>query len=143
VQAVREVVDHVQPAVRDHPIHVEAEASIPNVLVDPARFEQILTNLLENAAKYSASGAAIEVSVKGGDREVDIAVRDHGIGISSEELPRLFDRFYQTERARRRQSGLGLGLYIARGFVHAHGGHLSVESTVDHGSTFHVFLPAA
>ncbi len=143
LQTVREVVEQVQPTVGDHPIRVGAEAPVPSVSVDGLRFQQILTNLLENAAKYSADGAPIEVSVKGTGQEVDVAVRDHGVGIAPEELPRLFDRFYQTERARKRQSGLGLGLYITKAFVEAHGGRLSVESAVNRGSTFHVILPAA
>ena len=144
VQAVREVVEQVQPAVGDHPIRVDAQAPVPPILVDVARFQQILTNLLENAAKYSQGGAPIEVSVAArGREEVDIAVHDHGVGVAPEELPRLFDRFYQTARARKKQSGLGLGLYIVKGLVEAHGGHLSVDSAVDRGSTFHVILPTA
>lgn len=143
VQAVRDVVGQVQPSIGDHPIRVEAEGPGSAILIDPTRFEQILANLLENAAKYSETGAAIDVSVKRVGPEVEIAVRDRGKGISPDELPLLFDRFYQTERARKRKSGLGLGLYIAKGFVEAHGGRLTVESVLDRGSTFHVFLPTA
>lgn len=142
-QTVREVVGHVQPSVSDHPIRVTAEESVPSVLIDRTRFERVLTNLIENAAKYSERGTAIDVAVKPAGREVEIAVRDRGMGIAPDELPRLFDRFYQTHRARERKSGLGLGLYIAKGYVEAHGGRLTVESTVDRGSTFRVFLPAA
>jgi PAS domain S-box-containing protein len=144
VQAVREVVEQVQPAVGDHAIRVDAQGPVPPIHVDVARFHQILTNLIENAAKYSEGGTPIDVSVVArGSEEVDIAVHDQGVGVAPEELPLLFDRYYQTERARKRQSGLGLGLYIAKGLVEAHGGRLSVESAVDRGSTFHVILPAA
>jgi PAS domain S-box-containing protein len=143
VRVVRDVVDLVQPTVGDHPICVRAEPSVPPVLIDWTRFEQILTNLIENAAKYSEGGTAIEVSVKRVGREVEVAVRDRGVGIAPAELPRLFDRFYQTGRARERKTGLGLGLYITKGYVEAHGGRLTVESATDRGSTFRVFLPAA
>lgn len=142
VEVVQAVVERVQPTAGDHPMVVRSEPSVPPVAIDAARFEQVLMNLLENAAKYSGAGTTVEVSVKPADGGVDIAVKDQGIGISSEDLPRLFDRFYQAARARQNRTGLGLGLYIAKSLVEAHGGHIGVESVEGRGSTFHVWLPA-
>lgn len=103
---------------------------------------EILTNLLENAAKYSADGTKIAVHVKSTDGGIEVSVKDEGMGISPDEVPKLFDRFYQARRARERRSGLGLGLFITKGFVEAHGGRIAVESIVDRGSTFRVWLPS-
>jgi signal transduction histidine kinase len=113
------------------------------VLADPARFDQIFTNLLENAAKYSAPASAIRVVIEGADHGVTVTVEDRGPGIAAVELPRLFDRFYQAPRARAQKSGLGLGLYIVKGLVDAQGGRIWVESEPGEGSRFHVWLPAA
>jgi PAS domain S-box-containing protein len=142
VEVVRAVVDRVRSTAGDHPIDLRVEAPAP-VLIDAARFDQILTNLLENAVKYSAPGMGIDVTVQGADGGVDVAVRDRGPGIPLEDVPKLFDRFYQAGRARAKRSGLGLGLYIAKGFVEAHGGQIRVETAPGEGSTFHVWLPAA
>lgn len=110
-------------------------------MVDPARFDQILTNVVENAGKYSANGTPIDVHLKAVGDGVEIAVTDRGPGISPDELPKLFDRFYQAHRAREQKSGLGLGLYITKGFVEAHGGHVTAASTLGRGSTFRIWLP--
>jgi signal transduction histidine kinase len=102
-----------------------------------------MTNLLENASKYSAEGSPIRILIASTNGGATIAVQDQGPGISPEELPRLFDRYFQTQRARARRRGLGLGLFIAKGLVEAHGGSISVESIPDVGSTFRVWLPSA
>lgn len=110
---------------------------------DPARLARVLDNLLTNAAKYSDPDAPIEVATYA-DGQAHVSVRDHGVGIPPEELPRLFHRFYRTPEARRgQQSGLGLGLYISHQIVVAHGGRLRVESRVGEGSCFTVDLPLA
>lgn len=111
------------------------------VLADPLRIEQVLTNLLENAAKYSEG--SIEVSVENQDEGVSVSVRDHGPGISSEDLPRLFERYYRAGRAPEKRSSLGLGLFIAKGLIDAHSGRLWVESQPGKGSTFCFWLPAS
>jgi signal transduction histidine kinase len=74
---------------------------------------------------------------------VEVSVKDEGMGIAPEEMPLLFDRFYQAKRAREMRAGLGLGLYIVHGLVAAHGGRIWVDSEPAHGSTFHVWLPSA
>ncbi len=140
---VEAIVDQVRPTLGDHPVKVATEGEPGAILVDPGRFDQILTNLLENAAKYSPRDAPIDVNVAPSAEGVEVAVKDRGIGIPPEEMPRLFDRFYQTKRARQMRAGLGLGLYIVHGLVAAHGGRIWVDSEPAHGSTFHVWLPSA
>ncbi|MGC4116669.1 MAG: HAMP domain-containing sensor histidine kinase [Myxococcales bacterium] len=132
----------IAPTIASHPITVEVRGQPPPVRADPLRVEQVLTNLVENAAKYSKDGSpiALEIAQDGGG--VAVSVADRGQGIAPEDLPRLFDRYYQTARARKQRSGLGLGLYIAKGVAEAHGGQLTVESRPEVGSTFRLWLPA-
>ena len=137
------VVSQAEGALGTHHVVVEVTGSPPPVLADPLRLEQILTNLLENSAKYSADGGTIHILVAPSGRGATVAVEDEGPGLSPEELPRLFDRYFQTQRARAKRSGLGLGLFITKGLVEAHGGTITVESIPDHGSTFRIWLPAA
>jgi signal transduction histidine kinase len=136
------IVERIRPTLGAHPVEVRADGS-PVVMVDPARLEQIATNLLENAAKYSAPGSPIRIHIGPSRGGGTLAIEDAGQGIAADELPRLFDRFYQAKRARKMKSGLGLGLYIVKGLVEAHGGRIAVESEVGRGSTFTIWLPAA
>jgi two-component system, OmpR family, phosphate regulon sensor histidine kinase PhoR len=110
---------------------------------DPIAVEQVLTNLLDNAVKYSPEGGRIDVrAARDGDR-VRIEVQDAGPGIAAEHLPRLFERFYRVDPARSRaQGGTGLGLAIVKHLVQAHGGEVSVASEVGRGTTFRVSFPA-
>jgi signal transduction histidine kinase len=132
----------IRPTLGDHPIELSISDRPVSVRVDPARLDQIATNLLDNAAKYSPDGKPIRIGVCPEDDGVTLSVEDEGYGIAAEELPRLFDRFYQAGRARKAKSGLGLGLYIVKGLVESHGGRLRVESRVGQGSRFAVWLPA-
>jgi two-component system, OmpR family, sensor histidine kinase VicK len=140
--ALAMLIERVRPTLGDHQVELVVEGSPPPVNVDPTRLDQIAGNLLENAAKYSPDGTPIRVIVRPERGGVTFAVQDEGWGIPHEELPRLFDRFYQAKRARAKKSGLGLGLYITKGLVEAHGGRIAVETEVDRGSTFSVWLPA-
>jgi PAS domain S-box-containing protein len=137
------IVSQVQEALGTHSVTLEVAGTPPAVSADPRRVEQILTNLLENASKYSAEGTPIRVEVAEAGGGATLSVHDEGPGISPEDLPRLFDRYFQTERARAKRQGLGLGLFITKGLVEAHGGTITVESEPGAGSTFRVWLPAA
>ena len=109
---------------------------------DPMLIEQAVVNLLDNAVKYSNPGGNITVSAQTKDSEVLINVRDQGIGIAQQHLPRLFERFYRVDKSRSRQlGGTGLGLAIVKHIAQAHGGYVTVESTVGEGSTFTIHLP--
>jgi PAS domain S-box-containing protein len=123
-------------------IQVEIVADLPPVLADYNRLERIVINLLSNALKYSPPGAPVIVRARQEDDMVRVAVTDNGAGIPAEELPRLFQRYYRVAGTRATE-GIGLGLYITRLLVEAHGGRVGVESEVGNGSTFYFMLPVA
>ena len=110
--------------------------------MDPRQFRSALLNLLDNAIKYSGPGAPVEVGACiDGDR-VAFVVRDHGIGIPTRDLERIFERFYRVDRARSRDTGgTGLGLSIVRHVAQAHGGDVTVQSHEGEGSTFTLSVP--
>ncbi len=111
------------------------------VLADRQRLRQVLANLLTNAIKYSPDGSEVVLGVARADGEAWVTVTDHGVGIQAEALPHVFDRFFRAEGAAERAQGLGLGLYITRRIVEAHGGTIRAESELGRGSTFTVALP--
>jgi two-component system phosphate regulon sensor histidine kinase PhoR len=114
------------------------------VNADPEAIHQVFSNLIENALKYAAGGKRVILGAREIDSRVEFFVKDFGPGISSEHLPRLFERFYRVDKARSRESGgTGLGLAIAKHIVLAHGGTIRAESELNHGSTFLFTLPAA
>jgi signal transduction histidine kinase/CheY-like chemotaxis protein len=113
------------------------------VSADKVRFRQIIDNLLSNAIKFTPEGGRIEVSTRRGDNQVLIDVSDTGVGIAPEDQERVFDEFQQVGDRGSRTSGTGLGLALARRLVIAHGGTISVQSTIGAGSRFTVALPAA
>ena len=141
-QLTAEILDQLRPGFPHHPIELSTEPDLPRVLLDPLRFQQIVTNLIDNAAKQSAPGTPIAIHLAPAAAGVVLAVQDHGVGIAEEAIPKLFDRYYQAHLARDRRSGLGLGLYIVKGLVDAHGGRIWVESTLGQGTTFHVWFAA-
>lgn len=108
---------------------------------DSERVEQIITNLLQNAAKYSPPGSPIELSLTQNGSNALITVADHGNGIKEEDLERIFDPYLRLAKDKNRVEGLGLGLYISRTLAEALGGTLTVESVVGSGSTFSLQLP--
>jgi two-component system phosphate regulon sensor histidine kinase PhoR len=106
-----------------------------------AQMTQVALNLIDNAVNYTASGS-VGVSVQPGEDNVLVAVRDSGIGISSDQQRRIFERFYRVDKGRSRTSGgTGLGLSIVKHIVEAHGGWVTVSSALNQGSTFTVSLP--
>jgi two-component system, OmpR family, sensor histidine kinase ResE len=110
--------------------------------IDPDRFEQVLTNLIDNAIRHTPSGGSVSVLEKSDERGILIEVCDTGSGIPDEDLPFVFERFYKADKARTRgRSGTGLGLAIAKNIISAHKGQISVQSKQGRGTTFSVFLP--
>lgn len=113
------------------------------ILADPSQLERVVANLLTNALKYSAGEALVTVRLTRTHGEVVLQVVDRGIGIAPESVAMLFDRYYRTSAGKAQASGLGLGLYIARLIVEAHGGRIDVTSELGKGSTFELRLPCA
>jgi two-component system phosphate regulon sensor histidine kinase PhoR len=128
-------------------IEVDCPQNLPHVLADPPRIEQVVVNLLHNAIKFTPPGGVIRLAA-GQDQTAEPAqriifsVQDTGIGISADDLPRIFERFFKADRARS-GGGTGLGLAISRHLVEAHGGKIWVESDEGKGSTFYFTLPVA
>ena len=124
------------------PLTVAPVATDLDVAGDRSQLVSAVTNLLDNAVKYSESGEPVEVDATVEDATVCISVRDHGIGIPSRDLERIFERFYRVDRARSRATGgTGLGLSIVRHVAQAHGGDVTVESVEGEGSTFRLRVP--
>jgi PAS domain S-box-containing protein len=136
------IVHRYRPRIATRCVEVKTPVAVPPIAVDPVRLEQILHNLLENAAKYSPEESPIVVEVGREETGATIRVIDRGVGIEPADLPRVFDRFYQSAGARQRKQGFGLGLFIAKGLVRAHGGRIAVDSDLGRGSTFRVWFPA-
>jgi signal transduction histidine kinase len=129
-----------------HHIGVAADlpADIGTLVADERKVRQVLLNLLSNAVKFTPDGGTIAVRARRGDAEVEVAVRDNGIGIAPEDQPKVFDEFQQVGRASdRSREGTGLGLTLAKRFIELHGGRIWVESEVGTGTTFIFAIPVA
>ena len=140
---VSDTIEMLRPLASGSSIVMEAnvDAELPPVLADAARIQQVLSNLVGNAVKFTPRQGRISVSANRLDREVRFAVIDTGPGIPPEQVPHIFGRFWQAKSSDRR--GIGLGLAIAKGIVEAHNGRIWVESQVGVGSTFYFTLPIA
>ena len=141
-ELVRDVVARIGSIKEQARLQVDCVAQGVFVMADPGRIERALTNLISNALKYSPEDAPVVVRVSQEGERAVIHVVDWGVGIPSEEKPHVFERFYRA-RTSRKADGVGLGLYITRMIVEAHGGCIWVESELGKGSTFGVSLPAA
>lgn len=140
--AVADLKQRMAGALETERIRVKIPMDLPPVWADPDRLDRILLNLLSNALKYSPSGTEVDVTAERADGEVVVSVTDRGSGIAREDIPHLFERYYRGKGARKAE-GLGLGLYITRMFVEAHGGRIWVQSEVGRGSSFSFTLPIA
>ena len=142
---VEENVDSLQPLAQRKGITLTLQPPPEDaqVFADSEAVHQILTNVLENAIKYTGEGGTVIVSAKPLADSVEFSVKDTGMGIPAEDLPRLFERFYRVDKARSKaMGGTGLGLSIVKHLVQAQGGSVRVESTVNKGSTFYFTLPS-
>lgn len=142
---LRDVVRAVHERFRDHGLDLRLRVSDEPIIssVDRMRLEQVLDNLVENALKYTANGELPELALESTGSEARLLVIDHGVGIPEDERERIFERFYRASNVQSiTDTGMGLGLYICRRIVEAHGGRTWVEPTPGGGSTFIVVLPA-
>jgi len=145
---IREVlataVDRMVPQVEKHGLNlsVTVEPVVPSVMVDRMLLERAVVNLIENAVKFTPEGGSIIVSAHSSDGMVTVEVKDSGEGIDPVDLPRVFERFYKADRARR-AGGTGLGLAIVKHTIEAHGGSVKAESEPGKGSTFGFSIPVS
>ncbi len=131
---------HLDEHFRDHPVNVNMEEGMPLIPMDFVLMEQVIVNLLDNAAKYSPSGAPIEISVACTNGEALIRIADRGPGIPAQELDQVFNKFHRVKQPGQ-VKGLGLGLSICKGIVEAHRGRIWAENRPGGGSVFSVTLP--
>jgi signal transduction histidine kinase len=124
-----------------HSIEVEFPENFPVILGDEDRIAQVLSNLISNAIKYSPGGGKIRVQGDVRPDHVIVCVSDQGTGIATGDIPHIFDRFYRAEDAKRKTKGAGLGLYLARAVIEAHGGSIWVDSNPNEGAHICFSLP--
>jgi signal transduction histidine kinase len=143
-QLVRDIVDGARGQLKEHTLvaHLPLELEL---LIDPLRIEQVVTNLIDNAIKYSPDGGQIDIALtaRADAKSVQLIVRDHGVGVPLEHRAYIFDRFYQAHAGGPLTSmaGMGLGLYISRQIVELHGGTIEADFPEDGGAKFVVTLP--
>lgn len=126
----------------NHSLSINIKNELPEIIGDKARIEQVLINMVSNAIKYTRDGGSIIISAIYKNGSIKLSVKDNGIGIPEEDIPKIFDRFYRVDKARSRESGgTGLGLSIVNEIVTRHQGKLDVTSQLDKGTTITVTLP--
>jgi signal transduction histidine kinase len=143
-QMTQAIAQRLEIVAREKGLTLNIESpTMPEIAGDGDRLAQVLTNLISNAINYTPSGGCVNVRTQVNNGGVEIIVNDTGVGIPPADLPRIFERFYQVDKARGPRRGTGLGLAITQEIIHAHGGHISVTSAGEgKGSTFTVWLPS-
>lgn len=142
-EMLRGIIQRHASTVDDHRVDLVIPRALPNVHADAARIEQVVANLLSNAVKYGAPGTPVEVRAADRGDTVEITVKNFGPGISSDGLATLFHRFERGQTRGPKGRGLGLGLYICKGIVEAHGGRLWADSNPGESTSFHFTLPVS
>jgi two-component system, OmpR family, sensor histidine kinase KdpD len=138
---IQDVLGHLQPLLHGRAVQTSLPDDLPPVKMDYLQIDQVLTNLLENAVRYTPTGSPIEISAEAQDGQLLVSVADRGPGIPPEELERIFDKFYRVRTLQRDTSGSGLGLAVCRGLVEAHGGRIWAENREGGGALFRFTLP--
>ncbi|MEN6549000.1 MAG: CHASE2 domain-containing protein [Armatimonadia bacterium] len=138
---VEEVVNIEARASRDHEISLDMPLQLPSLWADRGKVEEVFINLVNNAIKYSPDGGLISIRAEQQGDMMQFSVADMGLGISEEERSRLFQRFARAQADQRRISGTGLGLFVCKALIEAHGGRIWLESTPGKGSTFYFTVP--
>lgn len=140
----RKAVDLLLPTAqrKNHSLSVEVKGLIPRATGNSDYLERAVTNLIDNAVKYTPEGGVITITLSATDGQIFVEVADNGIGIPGDDIPRIFERFYRVDRSRSREmGGTGLGLSIVKHVAHVHGGGIDVASTPGVGSRFRLRLP--
>ena len=138
---VDEVLKHQKWVHMNHIFRADVEPDLPEIQADYGQIRQVLINLLENATAYSEVGTEINIRARVVDKYLEVSVSDHGVGIPSDELSKVFGKFYRGTQKRRDHGGAGLGLAICQAVIHGHQGRIWAESIPGKGSTFYFTLP--
>ncbi|OQY44824.1 MAG: hypothetical protein B6242_11820 [Anaerolineaceae bacterium 4572_78] len=144
IRVIKKTLRKLHPRIQqaDLSLTVKLPPSMPIIVVDAQRMEQVITHVIDNAINFTDSGGRVTVTAERKDNSIVIAVSDTGIGIAENELTKVFDKFYQiASHSTRIVGGSGLGLYLAQYIVHKHNGKFFVKSELDTGSTFYIQLP--
>lgn len=142
---MEEAVSSVYPmaALKDIQIQKDVNGDVPDVIGDKGGLEQVFTNLLNNAVKFSNNDGEVKIIVQNNNSGVSVWVKDQGVGIPENDLPNLFEGFFRAQNAMDRGiPGSGVGLYIVKSIITELGGTVNAESVLDVGTTFEVWLPA-
>jgi two-component system sensor histidine kinase KdpD len=143
-ELIHDVLGHMQPLLQGRPVMTNLPDDLPPVELDYLQMDQVLTNLIENAVRYTPPGSPIELSARLDGEQMVISVADRGPGIPVKDRERIFDKFYRvlgTQNKSARITGSGLGLAVSKGLVEAHGGHIWVENREGGGAVFSFTLP--
>jgi signal transduction histidine kinase len=142
-EVISETLAILQPQAVERQISIPLQVpeTLPTLIGDADRLKQVMVNLVSNAVKYNREGGRVDIEVKVGEDELNVAVRDTGRGIAEEDLLHIFERFYRVDNAEQQTKGTGLGLSITKHIVEAHGGTINVQSVKGQGSTFAFTLP--
>jgi signal transduction histidine kinase len=143
-ELVEEIAESLQPLLAERQVDLDLQVptTLPRVSADRDLLEQVIINLLDNAAKFSPRGRVVALEISSSSGEVEVAIRDQGFGIARDELQHIFDPYFRSRDDRvGRERGTGLGLAIVKTVVEQHQGRIWVESEIDHGTTFRFSLP--
>lgn len=143
-ELIHDVLGHLQNLLQGREVHVSLPADLPPVELDYLQMDQVLTNLLENAVRYTPPDQPIDITVEAQDQQLLTSIADRGPGIPTSDLERIFDKFYRVLGTRRKGTstmGTGLGLAVCRGLVEAHGGHIWAKNRQGGGAVFQFTLP--
>jgi two-component system sensor histidine kinase BaeS len=141
-EVAQQIVANFEHEYENKGIELTFHAEYTEIVADQDKLSQVIINLLSNALKYTNEGGSVKLTISKFNHFVEITVTDTGIGISEDDLPHVFERFYRADKSRTRSTGgSGIGLTITRAIVKAHGGKIKIESTVGVGTKVNVILP--
>jgi two-component system sensor histidine kinase KdpD len=138
---MNDVIDRLHPLLHERTVNIDLPDDLPPVPLDYLQIDQVLTNLLENAVRYTPADKPIDINVSAQSDQITVTIADRGPGIPTEDLERIFDKFYRVQAGRYHATGSGLGLAVCKGLVEAHAGHIWAELRSGGGSVFTLTLP--
>jgi two-component system, OmpR family, sensor histidine kinase KdpD len=140
-ELMNDVLDRLSPLLHGRTITTDLPDDLPPVPLDYLQIDQVLTNLLENAVRYTPADKPIDISISAQSDQITVMIADRGPGIPAEDRERIFDKFYRVQSGRYHATGSGLGLAVCKGLIEAHDGHIWAESRPNGGSVFTITLP--